>query len=78
MLQAKIGQFAVDDEFATSTNAASFVNATFGWLGGFGADLPEGGPAYPLSTPGVRLKAAPDERFTVMAAVFNGTSDRSI
>src|SRR5262249_4920093 len=29
-LQARVGQFAADDEFFISANAASFVNSTFG------------------------------------------------
>ena len=35
-------------------------------------DLPGGGPAYPLSVPGVRLKLQPAPEFSLMAAMFSG------
>src|SRR5262249_43434100 len=72
VLQVRAGQLAADDEFFISQYAANFINSTFGWPGITMADLPSGGPAYPLSTPGVRLRFAPDERFSLMAAAFNG------
>ena len=34
--------------------------------------LPSGGPAYPLSTPGVRREVEPAKNVSVLAAVFNG------
>jgi porin len=72
LLSIRVGQLAVDDEFVTSQYGGLFVNSTFGWPGIDAADLPSGGPAYPLSTPGVRLKLQPTEQVSVMAAVFNG------
>src|SRR3954470_1013184 len=36
------------------------------------ADLPSGGPAFPLATPGVRLKVAPTDELSFLAAMFNG------
>ncbi|MGH7125891.1 MAG: carbohydrate porin, partial [Stellaceae bacterium] len=68
----KFGQFSADDEFIISSNGAIFVNSTFGWPGKEAADLPSGGPAFPLSTPGVRIKAQPTDQWSLMAAVFNG------
>jgi porin len=35
-------------------------------------NLPSGGPAYPLSTPGIRLKFEPNKQLTFLAALFNG------
>ncbi|HYZ61339.1 MAG TPA: carbohydrate porin, partial [Acetobacteraceae bacterium] len=52
--------------------AALFLNHTFGWSSQVGADLPSGGPSYPLATPGVRLRLSPRDRLTLFAAVFNG------
>jgi porin len=68
----RIGQLAADDEFIASQYAALFVNATFGWPGIASTDLPSGGPAYPLSTPGVRVKVQPTDQVSIMVAVFNG------
>ena len=56
----KIGQQSLDQEFIVSQNALLFVNTMFGWPMVPSADLPGGGPAYPLSALGVRLRGAAD------------------
>jgi porin len=68
----RVGQLAADDEFFISDYAGSFVNSTFGWPAILATDLPSGGPAYPLATPGMRLKLRADEGLSFQAAVFNG------
>jgi porin len=72
LVSVRIGQLAADDEFIVSQYASLFVNSTFGWPGITATDLPSGGPAYPLSTPGVRVKLQPTDQLSLMAAVFNG------
>jgi len=72
LVAVRIGQLAADDEFITSQYGGLFVNSTFGWPGITATDLPSGGPAYPLSTPGVRVKVRPTDQVSVMVAVFNG------
>jgi porin len=67
----RVGQIAADDEFFISQNSAIFINSTSGWPAIMGSDLPSGGPAYPLGTPGVRIKVASD-KVTMLAAVFDG------
>ena len=71
-LSVRVGQQAADQEFITSQYGALFLNAGFGWPTLPAIDLPSGGPAYPLATPGVRLKVLPTEQISVLAAVFNG------
>lgn len=71
-LAIRAGQLAADTEFLVSQYAGLFVNSTFGWPGIAAANLPAGGPAYPLATPGIRLKVAPTPRFSAMLGVFNG------
>lgn len=71
-LSIRIGQLAADDEFLLSDYASAFINGTFGWAGIMAADLPNGGPAYPLATPGVRVKWTPSDVFYWQTAVFNG------
>lgn len=71
-LSIRVGQLAADDEFLISDYAGAFVNGTFGWAGIMAADLPNGGPAYPLATPGVRVKWTPNAAFYWQTAVFNG------
>jgi porin len=71
-MDIKVGQQSLDQEFMVSQNASYFVNTMFGWPMVPSADLPGGGPAYPLSAPGVRLRARPTDSWTVLAGVFNG------
>jgi porin len=72
-LDIKIGQQSLDQEFMVSQNALLFVNTMFGWPMVPSADLPGGGPAYPLSAPGVRLRGKPTDAITVLAGAFNGS-----
>ena len=69
----KIGQQSLDQEFIVSQNGLYFVNTMFGWPMVPSADLPGGGPAYPLSALGVRLRARPNDSLTFLAGVFNGS-----
>lgn len=68
----RVGQLAADDEFITSTTAGGLINGTFGWPGWTAANLPSGGPAYPLATPGVRLQVNPTDTISLLGAVFSG------
>jgi porin len=70
--QLRVGQQAAGTEFQISTTAQLFLNATFGWPNLPAADLPSGGPTYPLGTPGLRLKATPSEEVTLLLGLYNG------
>jgi len=73
VLSVRAGMMNVDAEFLTSLTASTFMNTTFGWPAWTSADLPAGGPAYPLSAPGVRVRVNPGPAGVyVQAAVFNG------
>ena len=69
----KVGQQSLDQEFMVSQNALLFVNTMFGWPMLPSADLPGGGPAYPLSAIGVRLRARLSDAWTILAGVYNGS-----
>jgi porin len=69
----KVGQQSLDQEFMVSQNALLFVNTMFGWPMLPSADLPGGGPAYPLSALGVRLRVRPTDSLTALVGVFNGS-----
>jgi porin len=71
-LSIRGGQIAADDEFFTSTYAGNFINGTFGWPAIMASDLPNGGQAYPLATPGVRIAYAPSKETTLAVAIMNG------
>ncbi len=68
-----IGQQSLDQEFMGSQNANYFINTMFGWPMLPSADLPGGGPAYPLSALGVRGRLHVTDSVTVLAGVFNGS-----
>ncbi|MFL9910819.1 carbohydrate porin [Paraburkholderia sp. RL17-337-BIB-A] len=71
-VDVKMGQQSLDQEFMVSQFATPFINATFGWPVLPSVDMPAGGPAYPLSSLGVRLRARPSDAWAVMAGVFDG------
>ncbi|MGR3906266.1 carbohydrate porin [Burkholderia sp. SR8] len=71
-VDVKIGQQAVDQEFLTSAYSATFINTMFGWPALPSYDLPSGGPAYPLSALGVRVRAKLTPSLTALAGVFDG------
>ena len=72
-LDVKIGQQSLDQEFMVSQNALLFVNTMFGWPMLPSADMPGGGPAYPLSALGIRVRIRPIDSLTFLAGVFNGS-----
>jgi porin len=72
-VDVKIGQQSIDQEFTNSQNASAFLNAAMGWAGLPAADMPAGGPVYPLSALGVRARAHPTDSLTVLAGLFNGS-----
>ncbi len=68
----KLGQQSLDQEFIVNQNGQLFVNTMFGWPMLPSANLPGGGPAYPLSALGVRLRGQPTDAITLLGGVFNG------
>ena len=68
----RVGQLGADSEFDVSTHSIVFLNSTFGWSPYLSANIPNGGPAYPMSTPGIRLALTPVNWLTYQGAVFQG------
>ncbi|MCJ2083157.1 carbohydrate porin [Methylobacterium sp. J-090] len=66
----RIGQLAADGEFLASETGKPFLSND--WPTITGANLPSGGPAYPLATPGVRLRYDPNADLSALVTVFNG------
>ncbi|MEG6508445.1 carbohydrate porin [Methyloligella sp. 2.7D] len=73
-LAIRFGQIAADAEFAISEGGSHFLNGTWGWPTITASDMADGGPAYPLATPGVRVLAAPTNNIDVLVGLFNGLS----
>ena len=68
----KLGQQSIDQEFMVSKYSALFVNTAAGWPILPSADLyAGGGPAYPLSSLGVRGLTRPTSNLTILAGVFD-------
>ena len=70
-IDVRLGQQSLDQEFTTSQYAALFVNTAMGWAVLPSLDLYAGGPAYPLSSLGVRLRGQPAENVTALLGVFD-------
>ncbi len=71
-VDVKVGQQSLDQEFMVSQYAATFINTMFGWPGVPSYDMPNGGPAYPLSALGVRVRGQITPSLTVLAGAFDG------
>lgn len=67
----RIGQLAADSDFIIAPTAVALMNGTFGWPALDMADLPSGGPAYPLATPGARLSWK-DKHWSFLTAIYSG------
>lgn len=67
---ARVGQMAVDQEFAFTEQGALFANAAFGWFPIAGNNVTA--PVYPQGAPGVRLKWQPTEQSFLQFAVTDG------
>jgi porin len=67
----RIGQQSIDQEFIVSANSMQFINSAMGWPVLPATDLYAGGPAYPLSSLGVRLHGKPVENIDVLGGVFD-------
>lgn len=66
----RAGQLAADSEFFYSELSQMFLQSD--WPTIAAVNLPSGGAAYPLSTPGVRLKVQPITNVWLKLAVLNG------
>jgi porin len=71
-VSVKVGQLAADAEFFFAEGGGYFINATWGWAPIAAENNPNGGPAYPLATPGVRVAVTPTDRMSLMVGVYNG------
>ncbi|MBE2204871.1 MAG: carbohydrate porin [Chthoniobacterales bacterium] len=72
MLSIRLGQLSADSEFLISDYSGLFINGTFGWPALASMNLPNGGAAYPMGTPGIRIAGNPVDWFTFQAAVLQG------
>jgi len=69
-LWSRLGQLAVDDDFATTETGALFLNANFGALPLISANV--AAPIFALAAPGVVGRLRVSERFHVLLGVYTG------
>jgi porin len=70
VVRLRAGQIAADVEFLYSDLSVMFLQSDFPTISAL--NLPGGGPAFPLATPGIFLQIEPNDRFNFRAALFNG------
>jgi porin len=71
-LSIRIGQEGANDEMMITRYGALFLNSSFGFPGLPAADLPSGGPNYPMATPFARVSYQATDRITLTGAIYNG------
>ena len=71
-VSVKVGQLAADEEFFAADGGGYFINGTWGWAPIAAENNPNGGPAYPLATAGVRVAVTPTENTSAMLGIYNG------
>ena len=77
LVDLKLGEQSLDTEYMVSTDALLFVNTMLGWPLVPSADLPGGGPAYPLAAPGMRLRVQATPNLTLLGGIYNGSPTHS-
>lgn len=63
------GLLGLDTEFCLSETALLFLNGTFGMPALMSHNLANGGPQYPMATPGIRLAVCPVSWLTLRTSV---------
>ena len=70
----RVGQLAVDTEFATTLGGALFIHSNYGTPPTLAQNTPA--PVYPEAVPGVRLRLnSPDARFYFQSGAYAGNPD---
>jgi porin len=72
LLSVRLGLMSADSQFLQSKTASNFINNGISWPTFLAANLPAGGPAYPLPDPGIRVRIKPADNLAFQAAVFSG------
>jgi porin len=71
-ISLRVGEIALDQEFIIGQYASLFINSVFGFPTSPAANIPGGGPQYPLAGPGGRLRIGKNEPWSMQIAVTAG------
>lgn len=75
-LDIRVGSIDLDTEFLVSQNASFFLNSSFGWPLSTSNNLYSGGPSWPFSAVGARVKWTPTYPLVLMGAVTDDNPTR--
>ncbi|WP_249200472.1 carbohydrate porin [Gluconobacter sp. Dm-44] len=75
-LDIRVGTIDLDTEFLVSQNASLFLNASFGWPLSTSSNLYSGGPSWPFSAVGTRIKWSPAYPLVLMLAITDDNPTR--
>ncbi|MFT9257548.1 MAG: carbohydrate porin [Acetobacter sp.] len=75
-LDVRVGSIDLDTEFLVSQNASFFLNASFGWPLSTSSNLYSGGPSWPYSAVGGRVKWTPVAPVVLMGAITDDNPTR--
>ena len=71
-ISLRAGQITADSEFLVSDYGGLFINAEFGWPALAGCNMPNGGAAFPVGGPGLRIAYSPNDSFTFLSGAYQG------
>lgn len=69
-VKLRVGQLAADVDFFFSQASTLFLQSDFATISAL--NLPSGGPAFPLATPGVFVSVEPGSELKLQLGVYNG------
>ncbi|MGA8402812.1 MAG: carbohydrate porin [Stellaceae bacterium] len=69
-ISVRAGQEGANDEMMVTAYGGLFLNSSFGFPGMPAADLPSGGPNYPLASPFARALYSPTDKITLVGAAY--------
>lgn len=75
-LDLRVGSIDLDTEFLVSQNASFFLNSSFGWPLSTSNNLYSGGPSWPFSAVGARVKWTPAGPLVLMGAITDDNPTR--
>ena len=73
-LSLRLGNLLADSEFASTDYSGELLNSAFGWPAFISANVINGGPAFPVAAPGLRVRWSPQESWFMQAGAYDGDS----
>ena len=71
-MSLRLGQLLADSEFAYTGPGSLFLNSAFGWPAFISGNTRNGGPAFYVAAPGVRVRVDPADWVFFQAGLYDG------